>query len=157
MTAHRLAIHVVLTADHAGLPAGTEILVGHAEAAPSTPVEAPAATTPTTTTPAKPGSPAGVPAKGRKPLPRPPEPDLLPNRPGSVFRLPPTDVSAPLSPGGYVFPVYGPSSFTDTFRAARAGVGWHHGDERPRAGLARSRAARPGLPGRQHGARRRLA
>ena len=38
-------------------------------------------------------------------------------RPGSVFRVPPTDVSAPLSPNGYVFPVYGQSSFTDTFRA----------------------------------------
>ena len=50
-------------------------------------------------------------------------------RPGSVFRPPPTDVSAPLSPAGYVFPVYGPSSFTDTFGAARAGVGWHHGED----------------------------
>ena len=50
-------------------------------------------------------------------------------RPGSAFRLPPTDVSAPLSPAGYVFPVYGPSSFTDTFRAPRAGVGWHHGED----------------------------
>jgi murein DD-endopeptidase MepM/ murein hydrolase activator NlpD len=123
------ALHVVLTADHAGLPAGTEILVGHAEAAASTPAEAPVATTPSTTTPAKPGRPAGVPAKTRKPLPKPPEAGVLPNRPGSVFRLPPTDVSAPLSPAGYVFPVYGPSSFTDTFRAPRAGVGWHHGED----------------------------
>ena len=43
--------------------------------------------------------------------------------------MPPTDVSAPLSPDGYVFPVYGPSSFTDTFGAPRAGVGWHHGED----------------------------
>ena len=123
------ALHVVLTADHAGLPAGTEILVAHAEAAASTPADDPAATTPSTTTPAKPGHPAGVPPKTRKPLPKPPEQGVLPNRPGSVFRFPPTDVSAPLSPGGYVFPVYGPSSFTDTFRAPRAGVGWHHGED----------------------------
>ena len=123
------ALHLVLTADHAGLPAGTEILVGHAEAAASTQVDASTATTPTTTTPAKPGRPAGVPAKTRKPLPKPPEPEVLPNKPGSAFRLPPMDVSAPLSPAGYVFPVYGPSSFTDTFRAARAGVGWHHGED----------------------------
>ena len=68
-----------------------------------------------------------MPPKKAKPLPKPPEPDL--GRPGSAFRLPPTDVSAPLSPAGYVFPVYGPSSFTDTFRAARAGVGWHHGED----------------------------
>lgn len=122
-------LHVVLTADHAGLPAGTEILVGHAEAAASTHVEAPVATTPATTTPAKPGRPAGIPGKTKKPLPKPPEPGVLPNKPGSVFRLPPTDVSAPLSPAGYVFPVYGPSSFTDTFEAARAGIGWHHGED----------------------------
>ena len=70
-----------------------------------------------------------MPAKERKPLPKPPEPGRLPSRPGSVFRLPPTDVSAPLSPAGYVFPVYGPSSFTDTFGAPRAGVGWHHGED----------------------------
>ena len=123
------ALHVVLTADHGGLPAGSEILVGHAEASASTPVAA--APAPGVTTPAKPapkpGRPAGVPAKQRKPLPKPPEPE--PGRPGSVFRPPPTDVSAPLSPGGYVFPVYGPSSFTDTFRAPRAGVGWHHGED----------------------------
>ena len=123
------ALHVVLTADHAGLPAGAEILVGHAEASASTPV-APAVPPGTTTaakpTP-KPAPPAGVPPKRAKPLPKPPEPE--PGRPGSLFRPPPTDVSAPLSPGGYVFPVYGPSSFTDTFRAPRAGVGWHHGED----------------------------
>ena len=121
------ALHVVLTADHAGLPTGTEILVGHAEAAASTPAEEPATTVPATTT-AKPGHPAGVPAKARKPLPKPPEPGIL-NRPGAVFRLPPTDVSAPLSPAGYVFPVYGASSFIDSFGSARAGVGWHHGQD----------------------------
>jgi hypothetical protein len=123
------ALHVVITADHAGLPAGSEILVGHAEVSASRPVE-PAAAPATTTTakPApKPGRPAGVPPKRAKPLPKPPEPET--DRPGAIFRPPPTDVSAPLSPGGYVFPVYGPSSFTDTFRAPRAGVGWHHGED----------------------------
>jgi murein DD-endopeptidase MepM/ murein hydrolase activator NlpD len=124
------ALHVVLTADHGGLPAGAEILVGHAEASASTAVVTPpepGVTRPST--PAKPGRPAGVPPKQRakKPLPKPAEPEL--GRPGAAFRLPPTDVSAPLSPGGYVFPVYGPSSFTDTFRAPRAGVGWHHGED----------------------------
>jgi murein DD-endopeptidase MepM/ murein hydrolase activator NlpD len=121
-------LHVVLTADHGGLPAGSEILVGHAEAAASTPVE------PATGTQTAPGAPAttsgattAAPPKPTKPLPKPPEPE--PSRPGSVFRAPPLDVSAPLSPEGYVFPVYGPSSFTDTFRAPRAGVGWHHGED----------------------------
>jgi murein DD-endopeptidase MepM/ murein hydrolase activator NlpD len=127
------ALRVVLLADHGGLPAGTDILIGHAEASSSTPV-------PTATTapppvqeakPSKPGRPAGVPPKikktKKKPLPKPPEPET--GDPGSVFRLPPTDVSAPLSPDGYVFPVYGASSFTDTFGAPRAGVGWHHGED----------------------------
>ena len=122
------ALHVVLTADHAGLPAGTEILVGHAEAAASTQAELPTTTTPITTT-EKPSRAPGAPAKPRKPLPKPPEPGVLPQKPGSVFRIPPTDVSAPLSPKGYVFPVYGPSSFADTYRAARAGVIWHHGTD----------------------------
>ena len=121
-------LHVVLTADHSGLAAGTEILVGHAEAAASTQAAAPTATAPETT-PAKPSRPAGVPPKTRKPLPKPLEPGVLSNKPGSVFRIPPTDVSAPLSPHGYVFPVYGASSFIDTFRAARAGVIWHHGQD----------------------------
>jgi murein DD-endopeptidase MepM/ murein hydrolase activator NlpD len=30
---------------------------------------------------------------------------------------------------GYVFPVYGPASFSNTFRAARASTGWHHGED----------------------------
>jgi murein DD-endopeptidase MepM/ murein hydrolase activator NlpD len=122
------ALHVVLLADHGGLPAGTDILIGHAEAAASTPVTTPPpATTPQSAKPGKPGRPAGVPPKKKKkPLPKPPEAGTLP---GKVFKLPPTDVSAPLSPSGYVFPVYGPSSFTDTFGAPRAGVGWHHGED----------------------------
>ncbi len=122
------ALRVVLLADHGGLPVGTDILIGHAEASSATPV-ALATIPPVTqaTKPSKPGRPAGVPPKKKKPLPKPPEPET--DLPGSVFKLPPTDVSAPLSPDGYVFPVYGPSSFTDTFGAPRAGVGWHHGED----------------------------
>ena len=122
------ALRVVLLADHGGLPAGTDILIGHAEASASTPVLT--ATSPATAKPTKPAKqrkPARVPPKKAKPLPKPPEPDTA--TPGSVFKLPPTDVSAPLSPDGYVFPVYGASSFTDTFGAPRAGVGWHHGED----------------------------
>ncbi len=122
------ALHVVLTADHGGLPAGTEILVAHAEAAVSTPVDSTTATQPATTTTAKPSRAPGAPTR-KKPLPKPPEAGVHPNRPGSVFRVPPTDVSAPLSPKGYVFPVYTASSFSDTFGAARAGVVWHHGQD----------------------------
>jgi murein DD-endopeptidase MepM/ murein hydrolase activator NlpD len=40
-------------------------------------------------------------------------------------------VSAQLSTGGYVFPVYGPASYGDTFGAPRGDVsgGWHHGED----------------------------
>jgi murein DD-endopeptidase MepM/ murein hydrolase activator NlpD len=125
------AVHVTLTAEHAGLPAGSEILIGHAEAATSAPVAPPPATTATTeqsttttarTTTTKRGTkPAKPNARKRKP----PEPD--PKQPR--IRIAPPDISAPLSPNGYVFPVYGPSSFTDTYGAPRAAVTWHHGED----------------------------
>ena len=34
-----------------------------------------------------------------------------------------------LPPGRYVFPLDGPASYTDTFGAARATTGWHHGED----------------------------
>ena len=43
--------------------------------------------------------------------------------------VPPQTVTPALGGGPYVFPVYGPVSFTDTFGAARADVSWHHGDD----------------------------
>jgi murein DD-endopeptidase MepM/ murein hydrolase activator NlpD len=118
------AIHVILTAEHAGLPAGTEILIGHAESAASTPAVAAG----TTTAPPK---PRPKPTKASKPrLPSPPEPGKdVPGIDGAKVQAAPTDISAPLSPGGYVFPVYGPSSFGDTYGAPRADVSWHHGQD----------------------------
>src|SRR5207245_7631371 len=43
----------------------------------------------------------------------------------------PQTVTPSLSPQGYVFPVYGPSSYSDTYGGARGDVsgGWHHGDD----------------------------
>ena len=121
------ALRVVLTADHGGLPAGTEIYVGRAEAAASIPAAPPPPPPPAKPKPKPPAAKPTPPARP-KALPKPPEPDL-PEQIGPIFRAPPTDVSAPLSPSGYVFPVYGPSSFTDTFGAPRAGVAWHHGED----------------------------
>ena len=123
------ALRVVLTADHGGLPAGSQILIGHAEAAASTPVTVvrPGEAAPPDKPSPKP-APRSVPGadKSKSLLPKPPEPKPTP---GPIYKPPPPDVSAPLSPGGYVFPIYGPSSFGDTFKAARADVSWHHGED----------------------------
>lgn len=123
-----------LDADHAGLPIGTRIIVGYAEASArhrrqaARPLRAavresrPAAassravTEPTTARPRIRrglGLPSDVP------------------RPGSLGPSP-LVLAAPqvirrLTADGYVFPVYGPAGFADTFAAPRAGVGWHHG------------------------------
>ena len=127
------ALHVTLTAEHAGLPPGTEVLVAHGDAATSVPVvtETDVGTTTTTTTTAPERPPErGAPPKRKPRLPKPPEPGRAP--PGlrdPVIRPLPTDISAPLSPNGYVFPVYGPASFTDTYGAPRATVTWHHGED----------------------------
>jgi murein DD-endopeptidase MepM/ murein hydrolase activator NlpD len=128
-----LALRVHLTKEHGGLPAGSEILVGYAEAfaqgRPAPPPEpAPVETVtrprlatttitpPTTTT--RPKSPR--PRRAREPGRDRPE---LP-----LKRRSPPQLTPPLTAGGYVFPVYGPTSWGDTFGAPRAApVGWHHG------------------------------
>jgi len=120
------ALHVRLTAAHGGLPAGTEILVGSADASAGVGLEAarpPTGTTGTTTTAKKPG-------KAGRPLPRAPEPrKRLPGIPRPLVQDPPPDVLPQLTAGGYAFPVYGASSFASTFGAPRAGVSYHHGDD----------------------------
>lgn len=107
------ALELHLNVDHGGLPAGTSVYVGYAEAA------AAAAPPPKETA----GPPADEPdpddaktkptTKGPPPLARRPLPSLQPK----------------LTKGGYVFPVHGPASFVDTFGAPRAVVGWHHGED----------------------------
>jgi murein DD-endopeptidase MepM/ murein hydrolase activator NlpD len=107
------ALEIRLTADHGGLPAGTTILVGYAEVA----AQAAAASAP----PQKPKKEKKAKTVGKIA----PEPTL-----GIPVRDPP-QVTPKLTAGGYVFPVYGPSSFVDTFGSARSDVsgGWHHGDD----------------------------
>src|SRR5919206_3172688 len=120
------ALDIHLTADHGGLPAGSEIQVGYAEASVQAPPKAP----PPKPTP-KPKHRAGA-AKSHAKAPEPAKPtpgippEQLPRRtpPNLHPKLAPT-------PSGYVFPVYGPSSYADTFGAFRGDVpgNWHHGDD----------------------------
>jgi murein DD-endopeptidase MepM/ murein hydrolase activator NlpD len=107
------ALDIFLTADHGGLVAQSEIQIGYAEANAEASEAAPIPVAPSrpTTTTAKPREPRrnGIPPVLSKPL----------------------DVKPELGKGGYVFPVYGPSSYSDTYGALRPDVsgGWHHGDD----------------------------
>jgi hypothetical protein len=113
-----LDIH--LTADHGGLAAGSEILVGYAESW----VQAGTPPPVITTTPSKP-------TKKKQTKPANPKRGQTPSLP-SALRPIPVGLQPELTAGRYVFPVYGlDSSFTDTFGAFRGDVpgGWHHGDD----------------------------
>jgi murein DD-endopeptidase MepM/ murein hydrolase activator NlpD len=141
-----LALRIRLTKEHGGLPAGSEILVGYADAFaqakppppdPVAPVKKKrqgATTTRSTTTTTPTPSPRAAPPP---PVLETPTTTPQPRRvrePGRdrpdlplVRRRPPA-LTPPLTAGGYVFPVHGPTSWGDTFGAPRAApVGWHHG------------------------------
>jgi murein DD-endopeptidase MepM/ murein hydrolase activator NlpD len=115
-----LDIHV--TADHAGLPAGSEIQIGYAEAAVQTSAPTtPATTTPTTTAVDTTPVTTGEPSVGDAPRDRPKQTGKAA---GGPLRVHPK-----LTAAHYVFPVFGQSSYIDTFGAARSDVSYHHGDD----------------------------
>jgi murein DD-endopeptidase MepM/ murein hydrolase activator NlpD len=108
-----------LTADHGGLPAGSEIRVGYADAAART--AQPTATT--TTVPAAPTTtaPVGAPGPSAGDSPRD-----WPRRPGRAGLV---GIHPRLAARRYVFPVYGPTSYGDSYGAVRADTTYHHGDD----------------------------
>jgi murein DD-endopeptidase MepM/ murein hydrolase activator NlpD len=122
--AYVTGLQVRLNADHYGLPAGTEVMIGYGEAG--------AKYTPAPVVAPKPKTPP--PAKARKHKKKQPKKTpgvgVGPEKPNLTIR-PPPDLTPRLTAGGYVFPVYGPSSFGDTFGAPRGDLssGWHHGDD----------------------------
>jgi murein DD-endopeptidase MepM/ murein hydrolase activator NlpD len=113
------ALQVRLTADHYGLPAGTEVMIGYAEAAAKVDIAA------------KPERKRTEPPKRKPPAKKPVERPGLGAETPSFNVQPPPDVTPRLTAGGYVFPVYGPCSFGDTFGAPRPWIasGWHHGED----------------------------
>ncbi len=118
-----LAIH--LTAAHGNLPAGSEIQVGYAEASVQ-------ASAPPAPKPVVPG-PAPKHQKQKKQVsktPTAPEPTKR-SRGSAPLLQPPVGLQPQLTAGGYVFPVYGPSNYGDTYGAFRSDVAgnWHHGDD----------------------------
>jgi hypothetical protein len=77
--------------------------------------------------PSRRGSTSVAPPAEPKPATKP-QPHALPAVPAPTG--PPPQLATPALGGGpYVFPVYGPVQFSDTFGAPRADVTWHHGDD----------------------------
>jgi murein DD-endopeptidase MepM/ murein hydrolase activator NlpD len=121
------ALDITLIADHGGLPAGSEILIGYAAAN----VRADAIETQPTTTATQPstvptGTTRGAKAKGAGKRGNAPHKSKK-NRQLPIGKIP--SVQPQLTAGRYVFPVYGDAAYGDTFGAPRADVSWHHGDD----------------------------
>ena len=104
------ALDLFVTVAHGGLPAGSEIQIGYAEANAQGAEPPPATTT----------------------APATPPPSHKPKKKKGPFVSRPLHVKPPeLGAGEHVFPVYGEASYGDTYGAARGDVpgGWHHGDD----------------------------
>jgi murein DD-endopeptidase MepM/ murein hydrolase activator NlpD len=110
------AVAIRLTAEHGGLPAGSEILIGHAEAVAEPATEG-------TTTPV-PGAkePAGGPS-------RPAPPSEPPAKPAPPYLPIPNTLLPSLDAGPYVFPVFGDASYGDGYGDLRQNVTYHHGND----------------------------
>jgi murein DD-endopeptidase MepM/ murein hydrolase activator NlpD len=119
------ALHVYLTKDYGGLPAGAEILVGYAEAAVRGQPPEPAETEPQEVPPEEEDG-------GTQPLDREPDkppPGSTDEGPPPIVRNPPAEIRPDITGRGYVFPVYGNAGYSDDFAAPRADTIWHHGND----------------------------
>jgi murein DD-endopeptidase MepM/ murein hydrolase activator NlpD len=131
ISAEITALRVRVAVAHGTAPAGTTIELGIARAGAEAVAPPPAPPPAAPTAEDRPaggtfrGRPGAVTAVLREPG------SSIPGAPADLVKRPPQDVSARLSAGGYVFPVYGSASFGDTFGAPRADVagGWHHGED----------------------------
>ena len=129
-------IRVRLIAEHAGLPAGTEIVVGSVSARAR--VEEIVAPPPPASDDGSPRSnPRPTLPSPATPTPRRPAPNA-PREPGRSipgappeFVRPAPEVAARFTEGGYVFPIFGPAAYGNTFGAYRPDVSgkWHHGED----------------------------
>jgi murein DD-endopeptidase MepM/ murein hydrolase activator NlpD len=119
------ALVVHLNAEHAGAAAGTDIVIGYTDV--SAELRAPAPKPPTPTQPEFQPRP-----KPKKQAERDAEREKDGSRRGSgppPIRDIPFNIFPKLTAGRYVFPVYGQASYSNTFGAARANTGWHHGED----------------------------
>ena len=111
-----LDLHV--TAAHGGLPAGSEIIIGGADAFAEASTETETVTIPT-------GGPPPTTTTPKKKHPTKTT-TTTNQKTGGVRSIPP-DLKLTLTRKGYVFPVYGQAWFSDSFGTPRADTGWHHG------------------------------
>jgi murein DD-endopeptidase MepM/ murein hydrolase activator NlpD len=110
-----LTVH--LNAEHRGVPAGTDILVGYVEVSAEPRAEP------------KPKPRKIIPPAPPKAKSKPKKQEAKPRSELPPVRQIPFDVFPKLTAEGYVFPVYGPASYTNSFGAPRATTGWHHGED----------------------------
>jgi murein DD-endopeptidase MepM/ murein hydrolase activator NlpD len=114
-----IALHLRLRKAYGAYPAGTEVLVGYAEAAAAAPPPAPPRTTAAVAGPALASGDALGHDTARAEQPPP----------GGFTRTPPITVAAraQLLSNEYVFPVVGGARFSDDFGGPRADTGFHQG------------------------------
>lgn len=114
-----IGVRIKILLDHGGLPAGSEIDLGSADATSVASAVQTTTPTPTAPTPTPPSRHVVEPGSS------------IPGAPADLVRPLPAGVRSKLTNGGYVFPVYGPASFGDTFGVSRPDVkgGWHHGED----------------------------
>jgi hypothetical protein len=112
-----LDLHVDV--DHGGLPAGSEIVIGWAEA------RAQVNSQTTTVTIPKSGSQPGN--SGTKSGKTSTKSGKKSKSKSSKVQAVPPDLKLHLTKKGYVFPVYGQAWYSDSFGVPRADTGWHHG------------------------------
>lgn len=120
-----VGLRLRLLAAHGALPVGSEIVIGRG----FTRVVAEKQDTAPTPTPKPKPTPKPVPKP--RPSGEPQEPGRsIPGAPPQLVK-PAPDVVARLTQGGYVFPVFGPAAYGDTFGAYRGDVkgNWHHGED----------------------------
>jgi murein DD-endopeptidase MepM/ murein hydrolase activator NlpD len=110
-----LTVH--LNADHAGLPAGTDVVVGFTDVAAEARLTRVLKDAARPDDQIKPHLPELKEKKAKAPPGLPP------------IRRIPFNVFPKLTAGGYVFPVYGQAGYTNSFGAPRADTGWHHGED----------------------------
>ncbi len=120
-----VVLRIALTAAKAGLPAGTEIVIGEASATAAADPSVPPTALPRGAD-ADPGTPDS-PSPRTAPEPEPGGVAI----PGGPVRTGPPEVEVRPTLDGYVFPVFGTASFGDSFGGPRPNMpgGWHHGED----------------------------